>query len=701
MYRFTVFNAIGIGFTLGYIISLLALYYGASDLQISIIYSVIFIANISLFVVPQLLGGKETTSIFRACWFIRACISAGYLLVPFIPGNQMKVIAVIIIYFLFLAVRSVGVGAVFVVQKAICPANITQEFAAKISYRFKAVLLFTGIFSYLILDKSGIPSQELAFMILIGIGVAGNFVSTYFLKKLPATGYVENRGFNGITDALRVINKNVYYKETLLFTMLITGQIICSSFIINYLKTVVGYSSGMILVITSTGFLFSVIASYFLSVTGDNVSYKALYFVSNFIIIALSMVWAGIELFYPHVHSMLVLYLILFSVTSFCLTLNGSILYRMQTVNIPENNSYLVSVIYQLSSVFASVAIVLLLNILLKYNFLDNFVFFHQYSSVFIVWTCLAVLACIITVKIKGTWQFAIKDEFYSLMPANILGIFRVYRTGLIKIPGARKLKMDSLMLTESPVARKLVIEWMQSPDTEQRARALRVLGSIPYPEAFNFVVQEAVNDSSPLQGRAITVLGLMGNKAAIEPLKRFISSPPSMAQAVAIKTLLRLGVDIEAVIIKKCYYAMDFNQYKLDILLGLSETGRRDLTMELVLSELENRPDVLWAQTLLLYAAQSFNIKETLVDIYSAEKSEDGGGLAYIIDEFNEVIGSVLDVKQLREIFSVSEYEKLYTLLSVDDYISILKYSYDRNSALGLLIILVRLVEENNTARQ
>lgn len=698
--RFTTINALGIGFTLGYIISLLALYYGASDTQISIIYSAIFIASIASLLAPQFLNGKETTKTWKVCWWTRSFLSLGYLLIPFLPNNQLKISALIIIYFLFLAVRAIGTNAIFVAQKAICPPAKMQEFSGKLFIRVNIALLLTGIFSFLILDKVGIPSQELAFMILIGIGVIANFFASRSIRNLTKTGYVEGGGFHGLADAFRIIKENFYYRETLWLTMLITGQVICSAFIINYLKNIAGYSSGLILAITSVGFLSGAITSYFVTVTGNHITHKAFYFIANFMMVIISLAWSLIALF-PAGDS-IIIPLILFALTSFSLTLNGSVLYRLQTARLPETNSYQVSIIYQLSAVLASLLIIAILHFTSKYNILATISFLHTYSVTFILWAILSVITCILSIKMRSEQRITMKSELSSLSPSNILDIFRYHRTSMIKLASARSIKIDTLMQSSSPIAKKLVIEWLNSPDTEKRARAFRALNRHPYPESFDSILSEAIDPVSPLQTEAITTLGVLKNKNAIIPLQNIIETSTATTKTYIIKTLLRLNADIGDKTILDIYWDATHSGNRLNILLGISETKRQELCIDILIKELVQSPAPAWTQTLLLYTAQAFNFKETLIDIFQEEKEEAGKGLEYILEESDEATLAKLDADILKTAFAEKRYHDLHNAEKNHHSTSILKYSFDPSSFLGLLLLwIIQQEKEENSSKK
>lgn len=286
--------------------------------------------------------------------------------------------------------------------------------------------------------------------------------------------------------------------------------------------------------------------------------------------------------------------------------------------------------------------------------------------------------------------MLTIKGELSSLSITNILDIFRYHRTGMIKEPSARELKIDTLMQSASPISRKIIIEWLNSPDIEKRARSLRALIRHPYPEAINSILSEAINPASPLQTEAITTLGILKNKDACQPLQKILENSTATTKTYIIKTLLRLGAELDDNTIIKSYQDATYPGNKLQILLGISETKRQTLCIKILTEELEKHPAAAWTETLLLYTAQAFNIKETLVDILKEEKTEPGTGLEYILEESDENIINKLDTTVIIEAFKNKQYQNLYQATKVPATDNILKYAFDPSSFLGLLLIWI-----------
>jgi len=694
--RHTLFNAIGIGLSFGSIISLLALHYGAGDTALSIIYAGVFAASIAALLAPPFLNGRETTRIWATCWWIRACISLGYLLIPLLPGNPAKVIALISLYYLFLAVRSIGVNAVFVAQKALCPPAQLQSFSGKLLVRTNLSLLSTGLLSFFILEKAGLPSQESAFMALIAIGAAANFVSARSLRRLPKTGYVDGAGWSGLAEAFRTVRSGSLYREIVWLSMLITAQIMCSMFIINYLRTVAGYSSGWVALITSIGFLTGAAASYALKVAGDHLPYRILFFAANILLIITALCWGLLEVL-PGGQT-LGFHIVLFICSSFGLALNGGVIFRLQATRLPEQNSYQVSLIYQLSSVVTALCTVGVLRGVSTWNTLWNNGTFHSYSGHFLLWALLSTAICVFSTKIRDARYLTLKEDISSLMPANLLGIFRYYRAGQIRIPETRQLQMDSVMQVATPIARKLVLEGLASSALGKRTRAYHRLIRHPYPEAFETVLHEANDPASPLRTEAITTLGFYTCEKAANVLEMLLNEAPAELKPVAIKSLLRQGVELDDAVIQTVWQHILLPEGRLQILLGLAGAHRRGLLLKLLKEELASRPEPRWTQTLLLYAAQAYDRHETLVEIFDEENREPGAGLAYILEESDEKLLDGLDIEGLRKAFDQKRFSELAQFEKGPVPGSLLEQAFDTSSFLGLLLLwLLRREPELN----
>jgi len=696
--RHTLFNSIGVGLSFGSIISLLALHYGAGDTALSFIYAGIFTASIAALLAPPFLNGRETTSIWKTCWGIRAFISLGYLLLPLLPGNPLKVVALISLYYLFLAVRSIGVNALFVAQKALCPSASLQSFSGKLMVRTNLGLLGTGILSFFILEMAGFPSQELAFLVLLGIGVAANFISAGSLRRLPKTGYVDGRGWSGLAGAFHTVRNDARYREIVWLSMLVTAQIMCSMFIINYLKTVAGYSSGWVALITSIGFLTGAAAAYVLKVAGDHLPYRILFFAANILMIITGLCWGLLEVI-PDGET-LGFHIGLFICSSFGLALNGGVIYRLQATRLPEENSYQVSLIYQFSAVVTALATVGILSLISQWRNLWSNGAFHNYSGHFVLWAMLSMAVCIFIIKVRGARYLSFKEDISSLMPANLLGIFRYYRAGQLKLPEQRRLQMDSVMQVSTPFARKLVLEGLNSSALGKRVQAYQLLNRRPYPEAFETVLNEARDSASPLRTEAITTLGFYRREEAIEVLTDVLNSASAEERAFAVKSLVRLEAAPDEEEMLDIWRSASSAESRLQILLGLAGMRRVELLLKLLREELPRCPEPRWTQTLLLYAVQACDRHETLVEIFDEENREAGAGLAYILEESDEKLLEGLDIDGLKEAFEQRRFSELARFEKEPTANSRFELAFDASSFLGLLLLwIIRQEPKTSTA--
>jgi HEAT repeat protein len=103
--------------------------------------------------------------------------------------------------------------------------------------------------------------------------------------------------------------------------------------------------------------------------------------------------------------------------------------------------------------------------------------------------------------------------------------------------PDARSQAADVL---ERLVGARPFVDRLGSTDPDERHRATEVLGSMAVPEAAEALLGALGDPEVRIRSRAATLLGAMGERRAIRPLKRMLLSDPVPEVAAAAEAALR-----------------------------------------------------------------------------------------------------------------------------------------------------------------
>jgi len=106
--RFQKLNGAGYNFLGDTIVYLLAIYFGASNIQLGYISSAGFLMGIFLPVIPRMLKGKNLVTVQAISWLFRGLAGLGYGLLYYFSGQQ-AVWLILVLYSCFSIFRLVGV----------------------------------------------------------------------------------------------------------------------------------------------------------------------------------------------------------------------------------------------------------------------------------------------------------------------------------------------------------------------------------------------------------------------------------------------------------------------------------------------------------------------------------------------------------------------------------------------------------------
>jgi len=687
------FNSFGATLLIQSIVPLLALYYGAGDLVMGLIYAGVYVTGLAALFAPLLLNGAETTRIWRRAWLGRFLVGGGYLLLPFLPTSGWKIAGVLIVYYTFLVCRAIGISAWYVAQKAICPARTMQSFVARNSIRHMFSALPAMAFAFLVLDLDMMPSEEAGFMLVLAAAITANFFAYYLLRKMPATGYLTEGSLAGVAHAFRVSFQSRDVRQVIILTFLMTILSITVMYQINYMKIVIGFSSATILLITALSMAGTLVAVFLLRIAGDHIPFRALISSCQLVLIGSGICWIWMEAI-PNAHK-IPFVAVLYTMSTAALTVSGTVLHRLQTVRLPVSHTYTVSIVYQIVTVVGAVCATIIVSLTAPLTREFDSGLIHPYSNVFALWVCMSTGVCLLTILVRGERGLQFSEDLGALMPSNLVTIYRVYRAELQTAPGNRQLLMEGALMVPSRMSRKMMLEWAGSADTTERYRAYRLLNRQPLPEAFDSVFSEAESENSPLRMEAITTLGYLGDHRAISLLRRTLSGNDLPAAAAAMKSLYRLGVEIQAHDMLELFHKAKSNSTRLHILAGLSSASKRNELLALLQDEIRSHPDPYWLRSLYLHVSEAYGRRASMVEIFDAEQKVPGEGLTYILTEDDANLLSEDARKQLRDLFRDENFSRLSTVVDCPEIKDLISLAYNNISALGALFLWTVIEEE------
>lgn len=682
-------NPLGASIIIGPVIYLLALGYGASDLEMGLLYSGLYLTGLASVVGPLVLGGREVTRVVTLSWYARSAVTLAYVALPFLASSYWKLQLLIVLYLLCLMLRALGMVAFYPMIRAMStPSELPGLLASNVS-RWNSGSILSAALTYLVFCyQDRFPTEEWAFVSLLFLATLLQFASSWGFSRLPALERLEPSSLAKMRRAAVCAWREPVLRETVLATALVVPVGVMFGYAISHLKNVQQMGNTPVFLYSVLGLLASVLFSDGLKLIGPRLPSRSLLFGASLA----SLVLAGLWLFVDLLPGSQVLggALLVCNSAVWTVMVNGWV--QLLTARLPDGLRVETSSIYSLVAAVASLAAVGLIKVAEPVARLSEPFLHNPYAHVFLLLGGLCLLLAAVSLRMKGQGRRSLWNDVSMLHPGSLYTLLRVGRAERMD-RGQRRLRtMEGLMADPTPAGREQLLESLESPDVMVRYSALRMLNEARLPEAYEIVLREAVCLDSPIRPEAVTALGFLGNPDALAALVPMLDADPDeQVRAHALKGALRLGAQLEDEEILRRYRQLTSARFRMQVMFGLVSARRADLARAVARWELARRPDPSWGRSVFVFWASALGEPDRMMDMYELEADQKDSGLQAVLQEYGAVAQGVPgtpSVDGVRDWIGRGEFGALSRALPVDgDEIPV----YERLTALGLVCVWVQ----------
>ena len=482
-----------------------------------ILFASIYLAGVFAVLAPAFFQGMDASRVSSRSWWIRSVLAGGILLLPLIPDPALKAWLLIIILFIFLSIRAVGVSTIPSVLRAISGHRELTTMNAETQLRWYFGCLITALLAWGVLSMGARIGEETAFISLFAVGFIFNLIASQRLSGLPLTGSIAGGSLRALREAARDMMRQRSYREVVIVVLLQVPMAIAAAFQVNALKSDLGYTSEAITALTVIGLVVSVVGARALVLIGARIPVRPLLLGSHIVLLLLGSAWTWIHLFPAELRGFIAG--TLFVLGTLFLAVSGIVLVALSNERLPRKNAVSYSVIYQLAGVVAAILGIAAVMGLGAIPAAIRPQGMHSYSHAFLLWTVLSLGVCIFSiVMVKGKLGLLAHD-IEQVLPANLLTVFRAHdmtvhassRPGEVRV-------YENVLASHVPAGERLILDALRHPETRHRAAAYRALFENPLPSSVTFIIAESEDRDSPLRGDAVNRRGGLANSGAIVP---------------------------------------------------------------------------------------------------------------------------------------------------------------------------------------
>lgn len=650
--HYTFINGLSFSFLAETLIYLLALNYGASNIQLGYISSAVYLTGIISLFTPMLFSNIKIINLFFVAWLFRGLVSLFYGLVIF-SHTTFNVVIIMITYTFFCLLRNISYPFNHVIQGYITKRSERSEYASKIliTLYFSMTLSRFISFSTLTFLKD---NELVALSILISIGIVLNTVASFFIKRVPVKEVIERKG---LKDVLLSFKTYITKPGSFLIILLYCGGMslfVLFNFSIPYLSKEMNVPSNVIFIYTTINFIGVILASHFIRPFLDRFGSKPLLILVNFILVFLSMIWMISS---PKVSFLW--FFILGFISMFFIGMIRLLLDRLIINAIPGDDK--IAFTSALALVFSLVSLLIGLGggYLAEISHITSLTLPHEYSLSFLLMVVVCVFNIVISSLIKEKNSSSLFQSVYSLTNAKhrkaIHNIDKLHRTNDSKIKQMIliEIEADDTNLATEEIKKRLKLSTLRAKEM-----VIRSLFSNPRPELEDELIKEASDSLSWWRQSAIFALGAYNSDKSLQVLQSVFREKYPYIKSIAAKSLARIGdqsclKDIHSLLHSK---TLDVRTY-INLIIALSLIESNGNYWEEIFKLIKDRDSFRFQQSLLIIGSTRLGFEPPLSNYYYDFNCNEKEGFDMILEEFIDIQIPTSDFLYLQDMYHIKDY--------------------------------------------
>jgi HEAT repeat protein/MFS-type transporter involved in bile tolerance (Atg22 family) len=526
---------------------------GLDSAQIGLLLSLIpFCGLVALFIAPWVtrFGYKR---VFITFWAIRKFVIALLLLTPVILarfGPQTTFIWVAGVIFGFAMCRAIAETGVYPWQQEVVPDSIRGKFSAISSMITTLAAIITTIGASFVIDLGTGLGR---FMVLMAFGIVVGLMGVAAYARVPAEARGERSSpetghLKGMRQALHDSNFRFFLVALGLATL---GSVSVMSFVPLFMKTQIGLSDGMVVLLGIGTYLGSLFTSYLWGWLADRYGSKPIMQFNLCLTLLLPVAWFSMPRAAPMSGWVAMLIALVSGVAAVGWQISWMRYLFVNAMPRQQKSSYM-PVYYAWWGFVNGCAPLLAGQILSLTHAVDvewGIFKIDSYTPLFALSFALlaASIASMSTLQSDRPMTFKhLARMFWQGNPIKALALLIRYRFAGTEV--TRITTTERLGATQNPLSANELIEALSDPSFNVRYEAIHAIGRMPPEPELVAALLELLNDpESELSSVAARSLGKLGDTSAILPLRHALRSGYPFLEANSVRALAMLG-DVESV---------------------------------------------------------------------------------------------------------------------------------------------------------
>ncbi|NQT58286.1 MAG: MFS transporter [Bacteroidetes bacterium] len=652
--QFQSLNGMGFSFLGDTPVYLLAIMYGATNVQLGYISSALFLSGIIIPLLPKMLAGKNLIKVQSMAWLLRGIVCLGYLLLYFLQG-QPAVYLILLLYTVFSIVRTVGVIMFKPVLRMITTNTNQGEVVGKITFGFQVSAILSKTVSFLVTaierfsGAAGIIGLQMC-------GVIVNTLAALRVRKVPCRETIEYKKGRGMLVQLRDSFRSKEIRRVLILQWLFTAITVMVGLTIPFLRNRTGLSTSGIFLYSMGMTLASIFSAMFVRTFGDKIGSKPLMVFGSFVVTVLILCWAVAPETLP-----ISVYFVMGFLVIFMININNMLISRLIIKRMPEKEAVGFSSMVQFIIAIISLVLGVVGGRLIDFGPVGAATLLNQYSWTFFLAAGLSLISFIITLRVTDSESLSGKDAASILL--SIYGLrayLNINRLQKIEDPVRKKTVLLSIGSNHNDVATSEIKRMLHSPFSSEKAEIIRSLFYHPRPSLLPLLLKDASDEGSYTQESSIFALGAFPGKETEELLLAQLDSGDAAIRTSAAKSLGRIGHTASLDRIRKLFMKETDTRCLMNYFIALKNMDKEGAYLLELFSIRWAGKTQSFRQGIYSLNAEFMHYKPELSHLFQLSNGHKGAGVRDFLDETRDHSGFLTSHQDLIRWFKEEDFSPI-----------------------------------------
>lgn len=636
LYNFQAFNGLGFNFMGETPVYLMAIHFGASNVELGYISSVLFLTGFILVGLPRLLAGKNLVKVQTAAWFVRGLVVLLYFALLFLSGKP-AVSLILIVYTLFCSARMVGIAVWNLLIKMVTTSQNRGNFIAQTNILNQSASVISKLTSFVVTSFQ-MFSGIIGILFLQIIGVLFNTAAVLQLRRVPCRETIEYERGRNIFVILKESLKRKDRRYPLILKWVTIAVIVLNGLTIVFIRKEVGFNSNMVFLYSTVMALAIILSGLFARTFSDRMGSRPFIIGMSILLSVSYVVWILLPVSGSKEIPVYLCFILGFFTNFFLWSVNVFIS-RVLVNTMPENESFSYNAMTNFVMAFFSLISGIVGGLLIDAGQKAESTMFNTYSYLFSFAMILSLLLFVLSLRLidkgsmSGPETAAILFSFEGLRAYMNIG-----KLNAIEDPVRKRTVLLSISLNQTTVATEEIRHLIASPLSSGKGEVIKSLFSHPRPALLPELLTEAGDSGSYHQLKAVFALGAYPGKETEQLLLRLLDSNNIAIQSNAAKSLSRIGhkdsLDKIRFYADKAEHAWD----KMNFLIALKNMDPSGLVFRNIFKDSCKFRSGMFRQSYYSLAASILELKPQLSDIYSSKNMKSGEGIKDFLEQTRDL---------------------------------------------------------------